>query len=152
MAKKSNSELFASLLYIIIGVLLVIFRSQTLDWAMTIAGILFVVFGILELVKKNWVGGAISLLIGIVILVLGWTVAWLVLLVLGILIAIKGIIALVAALQKKRKNALEIIFPILTIILGLMLAFGNGLDLIIVIVGVLLAIDGIIGLIGSLKK
>ena len=152
MAKKSNSELFASLLYIIIGVLLVIFRSQTLDWAMTIAGILFVVFGILELVKKNWVGGAISLLIGIVILVLGWTVAWLVLLVLGILIAIKGIIALVGVLQKKRKNALEIIFPILTIILGLMLAFGNGLDLIIVIVGVLLAIDGIIGLIGSLKK
>ena len=152
MEKKKNSELFSALLYIIIGILLVIFRTQTLGWAMTIAGILFVVFGILELVKKNWVGGAISLLIGIVILVLGWTVAWLVLLVLGILIAIKGIIALVAALQKKRKNALEIIFPILTIILGLMLAFGNGLDLIIVIVGVLLAIDGIIGLIGSLKK
>ena len=152
MAKKSNSELFASLLYIIIGVLLVIFRSQTLDWAMTIAGILFVVYGILKLIMKNSVGGAVSLLIGIVILVLGWTLAWLVLLVLGIFIGIKGIVALVNVLTKKKKNVLEILFPILTIILGLMLAFGNGLDFIIVIVGVLLAIDGVIGLIGSLKK
>lgn len=33
-----------------------------------------------------------------------------------------------------------------------MLAFGNGLDVMIVIVGVLLAIDGAIGLVGSLKK
>ena len=50
------------------------------------------------------------------------------------------------------KNALEIVFPILTVVVGGMLAFGNGLDVMIVIVGVLLAIDGVLGLIGSLKK
>ena len=59
MTKKSNSELFSSLLYIIIGVLLVIFRSETLEWAMTIAGIVFLISGILDLVKKNWTGGAV---------------------------------------------------------------------------------------------
>ena len=152
MAKKSNSELFSSLLYIIIGVLLIVFRSQTLGWAMTIAGIIFVVSGILDIAKKNWASGAVSLIIGIAILILGWAAAQIVLLVLGILIAIKGLVALVNILKKKKKNALEVLFPILSIVVGLMLAFGNGLDIMILVVGVLLAVDGVIGLIGSLKK
>lgn len=152
MAKKTNSELFSSILYIIVGLLLVIFRSETLDWAMTIAGIIFIVSGALELIKKNWVGGGVSLVIGIAIIVLGWVAAKIVLLVLGILIAVKGIVALVNAIKKSNKNALDFVFPALTIVVGIMLAFGNGLDLMIVIVGILLAIDGVIGLVGSLKK
>ena len=152
MAKKTNSALLSSLLYIIIGLLLVIFRSQTLGWAMTVAGIVFVVSGILELVKKNWTGGAVSLIIGIAILVLGWLAAQIVLLVLGILIAVKGVVTLIEVLKKSKKNALDLVFPILTIVVGVMLAFGNGLDVMIIIVGVLLAIDGVIGLVGALKK
>ena len=152
MTKKNNSELFASLLYIIIGVLLVIFRSQTIGWAMTIAGIFFIVSGVLDLIKQNWAGGAVSLIIGIAILVLGWVAAKIVLLVLGIMIAIKGIIALIEAFKKKNTNALDIIFPILTIVVGLVLAFGNGLDILIVITGALLALDGVLGLINSFKK
>lgn len=152
MAKKSNSELFSSLLYIIIGALLVIFRSQTLGWAMTVAGVIFLISGVLDIVKKNFAGGTVSLIIGAVILILGWTVAQIVLLVLGIMIAIKGMVALYDALNKKRKNLLEILYPILSIVTGLMLAFGNGLDIIIITVGILLVADGVIGLIGSLKK
>ena len=152
MAKKKNSELISSILYILIGLLLVIFRSQTLGWAMTIAGVIFVVMGILDLVKKNWGGGAVSLIIGIAILVLGWAAAKIVLLVLGILIAIKGIVAFIGAFKKSKKNALDFIFPILTVVVGIMLAIGNGLDIMIIIVGVLLVVDGIIGLVGALKK
>lgn len=150
--KKQNTELFSSLLYIIIGVLLVVFRSQTLNWAMTIIGAFFVLSGALDLLKKNYTGGAVSLAIGIAILVLGWLAVGIVLLVLGILIAVKGVFALLAVLKKSKKNALQIVYPILSIVIGVMLAFGNGLDIMIVIVGVLLAIDGVIGLMGSLKK
>ena len=150
--KKKHSELFASLLYIIIGVLLIIFRSQTLGWAMTIAGIFFIVSGALELLKKNWTGGAVSLIIGIAILVLGWLATTIVLLVLGILIAIKGIVAFIDVFKNSKKNALDFVFPVLTVVLGIMLAFGNGLDIMLIIVGILLAIDGVIGLFASLKK
>ena len=152
MAKKANSELFSSLLYIIIGVLLVIFKSQTLGWAMTIAGIFFIISGILDLIKKNWAGGAVSLIIGIAILVLGWVAAKIVLLVLGILIAIKGVIALIAVFKKSKMGVFDILFPALAIVVGLMLAFGNALDVMIIVVGVLLAVDGVLGLISSLKK
>ena len=152
MAKKNHSELFASLLYIIVGILLVCFKSQTLNWAMTIAGIFFLISGALDLIKSNWTGGAVSLIIGIAILVLGWLATQIVLLVLGILIALKGIIALVEALGKKKVTLLGVLFPALTIVVGLMLAFGNGLDILLVICGVLLALDGAIGLINSIKK
>lgn len=150
--KKSQSELISSLLYIIIGVLLVIFRSQTLGWAMTIAGIFFIVSGVLDLVRLNFAGGAVSLIIGIAILVLGWVAAAIVLLVLGILIALKGIIALVDVLKKKRKTVLEVLFPIFSIVVGLALAFGNGLDIMIIVTGVLLIADGAIGVLGAVKK
>lgn len=150
--KKTDSALISALLYIVLGVLLIVFRSQMLGIAMTIAGIIFVVSGILEVVKKNWAGGAVSLIIGIAILVLGWVATQIVLLVLGILIALKGIIALVEALGKKRTTLLGVLFPVLTIVVGLMLAFGNGLDILLVICGVLLALDGAIGLLNSLKK
>ena len=152
MANKKNSELFSSVLYLIVGLLLIIFRSETIGWAMTIAGIVFIVSGILDLVKKNWAGGGVSLVIGIAILVLGWVAAAIVLLVLGILIAIKGIVALINVFKKDKKNALDFVFPALTVVVGLMLAFGNALDVMIIIVGVLLMIDGIIGVVGSLKK
>ncbi|MBQ7829841.1 MAG: DUF308 domain-containing protein [Clostridia bacterium] len=152
MTKKSNSELFSSILYIIIGILLVIFRSETLNWAMTIAGIVFLISGILDLVKKNWAGGAVSLIIGLAVLILGWAATQIVLLVLGILIAVKGIVALINVLKKGADNVLEVIYPIISVVVGLMLAFGNGLDVMIIIVGVLLAVDGVIGLVGSMKK
>lgn len=154
MAKKriGNTELFSSLLYVIIGALLVIFRSATLGWAMTAAGIFFIISGALDLVKKNTVGGAVSIIIGIAILVLGWTLTTIVLLVLGILIAVKGLILLFNVLNKKKKNILEILYPIMSVIVGLLLAFGNGLDLMIIITGVLLIIDGAVGVVGALKK
>ena len=152
MAKKVKSELFSSILYIIIGALLVIFRNEALGWAMTIAGIFFIVAGALDLIKQNWTSGAVSLIIGIAILVLGWLAVAIVLLVLGILIAIKGVLALIEVLKRNQKNALEIVFPVLTIVIGVALAIGNGVGLIIAIVGILLAIDGVLGLLGTLKK
>ena len=152
MAKKKNNELISSLLYIIIGVLLVIFRDQALGWAMTVAGVIFVVSGILDLCRRNFTGGAVSLIIGIAILVLGWLATQIVLIVLGVLIAVKGVFALIDVFKKSRKNALEIVFPVLTVVLGALIAFGHGVGIIIAVAGVLLAIDGILGLIGSLKK
>lgn len=151
MAKK-NPALFSSILYIVVGVLLAAFPGEALGWAMTIAGIFFIVSGALDLIKKNFTSGAISLIIGIAIIVLGWLAVKIVILVLGILIAVKGALALIDAFKNNKKNALDIVFPIVTVVVGIALAFGNGVGLIITIVGILLAVDGVIGLVGALKK
>ncbi len=152
MAKQRKSELTSSLLYILIGALLVIFQDRTIGWAMTVMGVLFIVFGILDIIGKNWAGGAVSLIIGIAILVLGWVVTEIVLLVFGILIALKGVLALIKALRAFRKNAVDIIFAILTVVIGIMLAFGNGLNVLIIFAGIMLMFNGILGLLGSTSK
>lgn len=152
MNRKNNSEVFSSLLYIIVGVLLIVFRSQTLNWAMTVVGVIFIVSGILDVIGRNTTGGAVSLIIGIAVLVLGWIAAKIVLLVLGLLIAIKGAVALINLLKSGCRSALMLVFPLLSVVVGVMLAFGNGLDVMIMIVGVLLAADGVLGLAASLTN
>ena len=152
MAKKSKSELISALLYFVIGILLVVFQSRTIGWMMTIAGVFFVVCGVLDLIRTNWGSGAVSLIIGITILVLGWAVTEIVLLVLGILIAIKGVVALVNAITSYRKNILDFIFAFLTIVIGGMLAFGNGLDVLIVITGAMLIFNAVVGIVSAIVK
>ena len=152
MAKKSSSNLLSALLYLILGILLVVFKSGALGMAMTIAGIIFIVSGIIEIIKKEMAGGIVSLVIGIVILLLGNLVVDVVLLVLGILIAVKGVISLIEECKKKKKSALGITFAILTVILGIMLAFGNALDVMILVCGVVFIIDGVLGLISVVSK
>jgi len=74
MAKKidfKNSELLSSIILILVGVLLAIFRDNVLQWLMTAVGAVFIVLGVLDVVKKNWVNGAVSIIIGAAIVVLG---------------------------------------------------------------------------------
>ena len=152
MLKKSNSELISSLLYIIVGVLLVVFRDRTLGWVMTVVGTIFLIFGALELLRKNWTGTAVSLIIGISIIVFGWVLTEIVILVLGVLIALKGVVSLIEALRQFKKNTVDIVFAALTIIIGLLLAFGELLSIMIAIAGVMLMFNGIIKLINASVK
>lgn len=149
--KKSGLNVSTPVLYILLGALLVIFRSQTLEWAMTLAGIFFIVSGVIDISKKNMLGGIVNLVIGIAVLVLGWAITGIVLLVLGVFIAIKGLVDFlgVMKLKKKKRTFIKMILPILTIVVGLALAFGNGLDYVIIAVGVILIVDGLLGFVGK---
>lgn len=152
MSKKANSNLISALIYIIIGVLFIVFKGGMLNVAMTIAGIVFIVLGVLDVIAKNWTNGAVSLVIGVALLIFGNLLTNVVLIVFGVLIAIKGLLSLIDELKKKNKSTYGIIFAVLTIIVGFLLAFGRGLDIIIVVCGVVFLVDGVLGLASALKK
>ena len=152
MANRKTSNLMASILYIALGILLVIFKAETINWAMTIAGIIFIISGILEVIKKEWAGGAVSLVIGIVILVLGNLLKDIVLLVLGILIAVKGVVSLIEEFKKSKKSVIGITFAILTVLVGIVLAFGNGLEIMLLVCGIVFIVDGVLGLISTVTS
>ena len=152
MAKKQNLNISSPLMYIILGILLVIFKSQMLGVAMTIAGVFFIASGVIDLTKGNNFGGAANLIIGILTLALGNTIINAVLLVLGVLIAVKGLVDLLNVLKRKKRNAFLVIFPAISIVAGIALAFGNVLGDLIAIIGVLLIIDGALGLLGAKRK
>lgn len=148
MAKKQSLSISSPLLYIILGALLVLFKNQMLGWAMTIAGIFFIVTGVMDVLKKNLSSGIVNLFIGVAIIAAGWLIAGVVLLVLGLFIAFRGVMDLLAVLKLKSKGLMKFLSPVLTIIVGLALAFGNGVGIIITVVGVLLILDGVLALLG----
>lgn len=152
MARRSNSNLISAVLYLVIGALLIAFRSQMLTWAMTAIGVIFIVSGVLELLKRHLLGGLVSIGIGVAILVLGWTITSIVLLVLGILIAVKGLMDLLRILSKNRKTVAEILFPVITMVVGVVIAFGNALEIAIIVGGALLIVDGVVGIIAYFKR
>lgn len=148
---KLGSNLSTAILYILLGLALAIFRTQALGLVMTVVGVCFVVFGILDLLNKKIGGGIFSILVGVVVILLGWLLVKIVLLVLGIVIAIKGIIALKNELTKKNRTLLGLLVPILSIVFGLLLAFGNGIDIILIIVGIFFIVNGVLAIIGAKK-
>ena len=74
-----------------------------------------------------------------------------VLLVLGILLVIKGLLALIDALKQKKIPVLSVVVPALTMAAGILVAFGNGLEIVLIIGGILLIVNGVIGLIEEFK-
>ena len=153
MKNKIDNKLFSAILYIVVGVLLAVFKGSVLVWALYGIAAFFIITGALDLIKQNWVQGGISVGIGVAIIVVNALVnlIWIVLLVLGVLIAFKGIAALINAI-KYDTTALGLLFPVLTILAGVGLAFGGLASIIILIVGIYLAVVGALGLIGALKK
>jgi len=151
MKKKIDSALFSSILYIVAGILLAVMPGDFMKWALLAIGIFFIVSGILEMVKKNWVGGVVSIAIGVAIIILEWFILKWIFVVLGVLIALKGVVALINAI-KYNTTVLGLLFPILTIIAGVGIAFGGLAGVMLIIAGIFLAVNGVIGLIGALKK
>ncbi len=148
---KTNAVINAAL-YIIMGVLMCIFRKDLLEWAMTAIGIVLIVAGILNIVKKDVVEGVIMAAIGVVIILGGWLFWDIVLLVLGVALAVKGILDLFRAIECKSVPA--IIGSVITMAVGVLLVVNKWalLDWIFIIIGVILIIDGVIAALGLLKK
>ena len=152
MAKKSNSNLITDILYIIVGLVLAVMGYGMVKWALIIAGAVFLIFGIIDAIKKNIVSGIVSIVIGLVLIVCALTplLSYL-LIILGILVVVKGIISLINALKKSKKSVIDILFAVLTIVAGLILAFAFGevADILIRIGGVLLIVNGVLELLGK---
>ena len=148
-SKKNNGDLFMALLYIVLGILFIVFRGGMLNWMMTIAGILFIVVGAVSLFTGDVIGGIIAIAIGILILVGGWLFVELVLLILGILLAIRGLVGLVASC--KPFSMIGVLFSILTVAVGVLLIVAHWvvLDWFFIVIGALLIVSGIFELAGK---
>ena len=62
-----------------------------------------------------------------------------------------AVAALIGALKSKKKSLLEIVFAAVTIAVGVIVALGNIVDIVLLIGGILLIVDGVLGLISCVK-
>ena len=148
--KVTNGTVYA-LLYIILGVLFIVFKSGMLNWLMTIAGIVFIALGIYDIIKKNLNQGIIEAVIGVVIIVGGWLFVELVLIVFGAMLIIKGVMDLIAAFRAKSKSVSRIICSIITLVVGILLILAKwvALDWFFIVLGAVFIIDGLFALLNK---
>lgn len=147
MAKRKSSNLqTTALLYIAIGILFIIFKATVLNWLMTGIGVLFIVNGIIDITKKNTISGIVGIVIGAVIIIGGWAITEIILIVFGVLLAVKGVLDLLSSL--KSGKLIPILSAALTVAAGILFIIGKWvvLDWFFIALGVLLIVDGIIGL------
>ncbi len=150
MSKKSNNNLINAVLYILLGVVMCVFKSGMLNWAMTAVGVIMIVVGVLDILKSQIIEGIVMAAIGVLILVGGWMFVDIILLILGIVLVLKGILDLVKAISR---GLLPILAAILTIAVGAMLIVSKWamLDWLFLILGVVLIIDGVLLALGKKK-
>lgn len=141
--KYVGNNVVYALLYILIGVLFIVFKNSILGWLMTIAGVVFIALGVLDILHKNITLGVIEAVIGIVIILGGWLFVEIVLIIFGALLIVKGATDLIKQLQG-RKNAVKIIVAVLTIAVGILLIVSKwvALEWFFIVLGVMFIING----------
>ena len=142
-----------ALLYVIVGILFIVFKSGMLNWLMTIIGVVFIALGVYDIIKKNLTNGIIEAAIGVVIIVGGWVFVEIVLIVFGALLIVKGVTDLIS-LFKGSKDVVSIIVALLTIALGVLLVVSKwvALDWMFIVIGVVFIVEGAFSLFPALKK
>lgn len=155
MAKKNNklstNTLLTAILYIVIGILFIAFRSGLLGWALTVSGILAIAYGIYLIIKKDLVLGIIFVVLGILLILGGWLFVEIILIVFGVALIVYGVKGLIAAFQSKSKSIFAIVVSCLTIVAGILFVVSKWamLDWMFIVIGVVLIVDGVMALINK---
>lgn len=149
-SKESKQSLLSAILYILVGVLCMIFKTGMLEVLFTIVGALFIIQGVISVLAKDTINGIINIVIGLALILGAWLFVKIILIIFGVLILIKGIQELLVSL--KIKQLMPIVASVVTIVLGVLLISSNWLsDWFFIIIGAIFVINGALELFG-LKK
>lgn len=154
--KKINDQaVISAIALIVLGVLFCIFRAGMMNVLLTIVGVVLIGLGIYDIVRKNYIPAVIEIILGIAVIVCGWVILEIALLVLGIGLVIYSAYEIyVIAKNFKKKGWLALIKPVITLIVGIFLIVAKWVlvDWVFIVIGVILIVDGLLALLGALKK
>ncbi len=147
-----NGGILTAILYIVVGILFIVFKNDILSWVMTAIGVLFIIKAIFAALDKEWIDAAVCGVIGLTVILGGWLFISVVMIVFGALIAISGITSLSQAI--KTKEIKQLIVPVITIIIGILVIVSHWViaDWFFIIFGVIFVINGILELFSLIGK
>ncbi len=147
------SAVSTGILYIVMGILMIVFRAGMIKWALIIGGALMIIYGIYSIVQKkaSTRDGVIMAIGGLVCVIGGWWFLEIALIVLGIVFIVKGFMDLIK--NGFGKSGQGLIAPVVTIVVGVLLVVSRWalVDWLFIILGIVLIVDGILTLVGSRK-
>ena len=145
-----KNHLIVALGFIIAGILCIVFKGEVINWLMTIIGVILIVDGILSIFNNVKEMGIIKIIVGAVLIVMGWVIGIAILYVLSVLFILYGVMNLYNLIKAKVSSILLYVMPVMQLIIGVALLFNMGgtVNVIFIVIGACLIIDGIIELIG----
>ena len=146
---KTNN-LIAVILTLILGVMLIIFRSFFLNVAMSIIGIALIVWAIIDAINHKWTFFVIKLLIGIALIILGWLVTKIILYILAGLILCYAIYQIFLLINSNCKKWQIFVQPALLFLVALLLLL-KGFDWAFMIAGLALIVQSGLSLITFIR-
>ena len=157
---KKTSQFISALMTLVIGILFVILKAEVVGICITVIGIALIVTAVLDLIKKSIVSGIVKALLAAAVLIIGWLLLDLALVILGIVLLVYGILeifkTIVAAVKDKNSKALTIVLglvePVICVIASVFLITntGSAITWTVIVAGILLIIDGALGVIRAL--
>lgn len=165
----SGNALLTAIIYVLIGLIMLVFGRGSIDLVFLLSGLIYIVLGIVEIILKSVdvKGGVITIIIGVIFLII-WAVG-LAEPMCGILLILSAVMALLGSSSKIAEtfgiqqidtgNALlNKIFTVVLLIVGILLiAIAVGVDdsgitdILIRVGGLVILILGIIDLVKALK-
>lgn len=146
--KKSidSTHFIAAILYLVFGILFIAFRTQMLNWALTVCGALALLYGIYLLVQRLWLYGALYIALGLALILGGWLFLTIVLLIFGILILVVAIVSLIADLNRKPVKKISVAADCVGIVVGGLLVVSKWylLDWLFIVIGAVMIVNGVL--------
>ncbi len=157
--KNQSNKLLTSVITIVLGVLLMVWKTSIISIAITLFGVYLIILGILDLVnKKDETTAIIKLIVGVAAILLAWLLTAVAVITLGVILMLHGITLILDIIKanKQVKGLVPTIMlwavPVISIAAGLFIAFGSGMDWAFIVVGVIVIIEGIISLVQALTE
>ncbi len=157
--KNQSNKLLTSVITIVLGVLLMVWKTSIISIAITLFGVYLIILGILDLVnKKDETTAIIKLIVGVAAILLAWLLTAVAVITLGVILMLHGI-TLILDIIKSNKQVKGLVptimlwaVPVISIVAGLFIAFGSGMDWAFIVVGVIVIIEGMISLVQALTE
>ena len=158
---EKTNKYISAVVMMVIGLLLIILKDGIIGILLTALGVALIVMGILDAVqRKDVTRCVIKCVIGAVIILGGWVFVAVMLYILGALLVIVGVLWIIKLVQRHTKGANLIgtitayLVPALYILIGVCLFFNQSafVNVVFIIVGVIVLVDGIIQLVNAIKE
>ena len=158
--KKLPNNLIVSLATIVLGVLFIVLKGEVVSIAMTVLGVALIIAGVIDIVNKLTTEGVIKAVLGVALLVCGWTLVSLALYIMAAVLLIYGILLMIEIIKNMKKSdkiankVLKLVEPVVMIIVAACLLFNQGgaIAWVFILAGILLIVDGALGLVNALRK
>lgn len=156
---NKKQDLIASAVSIALGALLIAMKGNIISIALTVAGVSLIAFAVIDILHGGKTLAVIKGVLGVCILVFGWVFINLALYIVGGFMIASGLMQIVnhnkpgKVIYSKKQQNIELIKSIMLVLAGACLLFNQGaaVDWVFVVSGVLLIIQGIMGVIEGAK-